>query len=535
MVDKPAPQNSWSLAFDPGAGGVALAMWALTQASNIARKTPAGRAFTLGQALAKHLARRGLMRGMVPTYGKTDITMPPGWTRTKLCGGPETYTVNGAVSGTCGQQPYNLPGTSFPPAISAPFYSLSYQSDFIPGQIIARRSWQYGRVLGAPLFSSGYAPGVPVHFQPSRITDYPDPTRIPEEMPAYDPWKAPLPLMPPDPFPPEAPPYHETPELPQTGPDGKPLRGPSDNPRPYQPWPDSPPHYDPWPAPHENPGPGPDPAPQPRPGGPGAPDLPLPVGTPDEEIDWTWEPELPDKKKKPDREDPGVDPVTQPPPGTAAPPDRDKLKLWERETDWRVTFEPKADPRWDREPHKNLPPVRGKEKEIKLYMRLQVPIVKALGRITEGCDAIDALFKALPDEIRQEVDSTEFLRKTRPGLGELVDQAVKGNWGHYKTGIQDKRPKGKAWHDARRRFNERNKRMPPGMRSEWGKKATCQAKYWAVDSNLDKLANQAAMAEALKNLLLNEVEDRSIGKLGKGAAKFNRQQGFGLGLQGRGL
>ena len=494
--------------------------------------------YTLAEALARHLAQRGLMRGPVPTFARKETapTMPPGWTRTKLCGGADQYAVWGAVATTCGTQPFNLPGDSFPPPISAPFYTLEYVSDFIPGQVIARRTWQYSRVFGAPNFNTGYAPGadIPIPFSPySPDPDHMDPGH---EYPQYDPWRAPLPLMPPSPFPPEEPPYELTPELPQTSPQGDPLRGPVENPRPYQPWPEAPsPSAPPWPEPRTNPGPGPSPSPSPRPGGPNKPDTPTPVTTPDEEIDYTWEPEVPDKKKKPKKErDEEKDPVTEPPPGTSAPPDT-PLKPWEREVDWRVTYEPNAEPRADRERHKNLPPVRGKEKEIKTFFRLQVPIVKALGQATEYCDLVDSMWKALPKETRQKYDSTEFLRKEHPKLPELFKEAALGNFAHYRTGVKDDRPKGKAWHDARKAFNERNKNAKPGFKSNWGRKATCQVKALAVWENMDKLANDKAMGELFWNIIGNEFEDRAIGKLGKGAAKHSNQTGQPLGWQGRGL
>lgn len=523
-------QNSWSLAFDPGAG-IGLAAWALSQASKIARQTPAGRAFTVGQALAQHLARRGIARGSLPEIASPSARaeqIPAGWMQTRQwCSGGGTNLVGAGYAGTNGVctsnffAPPTYPGgPGHPPPTPASTVVSEWKK-----AVGSNTNWnphrQWNRTSGTLRFYIRREYDAPVTFNPMPPGYYEElPFYVPWSMPQVDPWTAPAPNSPPNPLPPEPVPFEFAPDaLPQVSPQGDPLRGPTTSPAPYEPWPM--PQYWPTPAPnvpgpHHHPGPGPTPPADPMPSDPDRQPIPGPVGQPHPQP--TPIP-VPDRAPFPD-----LEPV---PPKTP----------WEREVDWRITYEPGTEPFADRLPHKNLPPVRGKEKEIKTYFRTQVPIVRALGELTETCDIIDSFFDALPPEVKAEYDSTEFLRIKKPNIGELIDKAIEGDWMHFKT-YRDKAPRnfeGKKWHDARRKFNERNKNAHPLMRSKWGRKATCHVKAQAIFDHADKFANQDAMQKVMENWFLNEIQDRGIGKLGKGAAQHSNQTGQQLGWQSRGL
>ena len=204
---------------------------------------------------------------------------------------------------------------------------------------------------------------------------------------------------------------------------------------------------------------------------------------------------------------PGPSPAPSPRPALPRPaPGVDtQPKPWERPND-RIVFDPAGGTWRNRRPHVTMPPAVG-EKEIKPrgYWRLQVPLVRALGRATEYCDAVDSFFDALPDAVKAKYDF-QALRKL----------------------------KGKEFVKARKAFNERNeKEKNPLMRSKWGRKATCQVKARAIYENLNHLNKPEAFKEAIKNLLKNEFQDQAIGRLGQGANELSRQTGRELGWGAR--
>lgn len=537
-------ENSWSLGFDPGMAGLA----AFSLAKQVARRHPLARLLTLANALARSRA----MRGPIPTHtpGGSTEELNPGWgVMGRHCNVDEVWFGYGEWTPgdwTC-HEPTNFcsapPGFpithSFDPAQSIITGFEAGEPVFL-GVCIFRPGTVYQRSSGTEPFGFTRSPGVNVPFRwPSHIDTFPDefpedeterevapgePPREPPRRPPLDPWEPP-PREPPNWDRPKERPWEENPWD-----DWVPLPArpaPPFSPRPYFPptWPSRPPLTPPEYTPGEDmPQEWPEQAPVPN--APPKPWAPVPVPYPAAPGLPSFSPE-----GEPVR-GPLPGPGPGPSPGPAPGPNP---KPWERPND-RVVLSP--DGRWrSRAPHVNMPP-GPREREIKLHFRTQVPIVRKLGELTEYCDAVDGMWDALPNEVKAKYDSTVFLRRINPrlfteneGVPSLLSEAAKGNWAHYKTG-RKKRFDGAEWHKARKSFNDRNAAEPnPLFRSKWGRKATCQVKAKAVYDNLDKLANQEAMGEVLKNWILNEIQDRTYGKAGQGAASLSKQtnQPFGWG------
>lgn len=205
-----------------------------------------------------------------------------------------------------------------------------------------------------------FKPAVPrnlLYAPPDPFTEIELPTPY-EVIPQADPWQAPAPNETRTPVVPVPLPFPYVPALPDYAPDGTPIRGPKPRPRPR-----------PRPAPAPSPAPGPKPGPAPGPGpGPAPSPSPVPIPAP-----------LPD------------------PPGKPAP--GPGVVTWVPSTS--VAFEPSASGGRSvyRSRHFMSPP-KPREKERKIKWQHAGQVLGVLNPFTEFCDMVDALYDALPKDLR---------------------------------------------------------------------------------------------------------------------------------------
>ena len=249
-----------------------------------------------------------------------------------------------------------------------------------------------------------------------------------EVVPQIDPWQAPAPGSPsPRPMPL---PWKYVPELPDEAPDGTPVRGPRPITRPSPaPSPVPVPGGLPDVAPVPGVAPGPGTRPAPRPG-----TIPIPAPWPD----------------------PAPRPGAEPGPGPGTGP----VKV----PSVSVGFERGAEPRVYRSQH-FMRPAGHATKERKMVWKHAGTVLSWVNPYTEFCDIVDALYKALPKDLR---------------------------WQHKLS------------------FWKRGLRTP-----------RCQDKAVLVYDHFDKID----ISDAIANLIENEAEDRFWGQLSKRQGRSWRELG----------
>lgn len=496
-----------------GPGGTGLGTAAGTEAlvralaRTALRNTPAARAAQLARALARALAKRGPL----PTHRNNGETggLPAGWrVAYEDCGGSSTAYSDGwtGTPGACQSFAFVFGD----PQMGNPNYPyVQGWRKQQPGYVWPNyhdTTWKYERTTGSEPFAfSPPAPRVvpvpdpawpipltspqplPLRPRPQRVTAPPlnpwEPPQLPNERPLTD---VPLEV-----------PWKFTPDLPTTSPDGEPIRGP---------------------FPGANPGPG------------GAPST---ISEPFEDAE-EWNRALPGPG-------PGPKPGPWPGPLSGVGPQR---APWQR-PNARVSASPETNVRRNNNAHNTLPPYRGThEKKPLIKARTAAMVAKALGRVTEGCDVVDAAFGALPLSIQQQYDSTKFLRgkplsspsddfagnaghgagsSSSPGSpGGGSGGSSGGNSNTAKSGYSANRQySGRTFAQKRKAYNDKQKSLPPWAKSKWGRKATCQAKAKAVYDNLDSMSDKKFM----KDLIISQGSDIGIGIVGKGAADHAKQTG----------
>jgi len=204
---------------------------------------------------------------------------------------------------------------------------------------------------------------------------------------------------------------------------------------------------------------------------------------------WPWFPAVRPVSPRPrvipyPRPRPDLDPDRPRPPDPR--PDPNRLKP-------AVAFVALAGKRMRRHRLVRLPHPPGRRvRELKLLMRAAQKILRAVNKITEGCDAIEAFYDAIPDREKRR-DETLAMAKQRA--------AVKRHGG----------------------WNPKFRKVKPPCH-EQALQAVAHMKR--VGLNDTKYFNNA-----FANLLKNEIEDQAIGRTAKGASKLSRQAGRPVGFQ----
>lgn len=143
------------------------------------------------------------------------------------------------------------------------------------------------------------------------------------------------------------------------------------------------------------------------------------------------------------------------------------------------TFPPLVGPGTGSNPGTEVAPLPGRprprQKEKKVYAKLKGGAARLVSGITETADAVDAIYEALPEKLRKKLEKR------------YRQQAIRE--GRWVT-------------------------IPPHQKAEW------IYRYW----------KKVDIVQAMKNLAINELEDRVIGKLAQGARKTSRRMGGIVGV-----